>query len=311
MNNFQYIKDLGIITGEANGFYFILQYSRRKQVAVLQFNVGDETDGGILDFIDDYREDHPGIGSLVEFNRIKPQFLIPVSLKKIDMEHEFPMIVEAISFELMDRGYVQRCSISGNTQDLGIYRIGKTVDILNRDIYRLELLDRENTYNNEEKSSIKAYGGAFIGMLLGVAIWVGVMQLRIMAGFIGFLIITFGFQGYERFGGKLARKSMLTILVGSVLMIFVAEYVSRAIDVYRAFGGAYGFFTVLTDVLPAYIQEGTMARAMAGNIAIGIGLTVLSSWGRIKEKMNEVNKPLVTYPILEANPINEPICEDS
>ncbi|CAM3461707.1 hypothetical protein G7061_00465 [Erysipelothrix sp. HDW6B] len=297
MNKTEFIQDLGVIVGSKNDIYFIIQYDAKKRLNTLQINVGDEENGAFLDFLAGYRDFHPGIGSRIEFQGNISRLYIPLDFSQIDQENELDQILEAITLELATRRYIQRCGVSGRTDNLAIYRLDNNVEILNAEVYNQRVRDFEENRNSGSERSPLAYIGALGGVLLGMALWVIVGLIGFIVGIIGAVMILAGIKGYQMFGGKKSKQSIIIIAIMSVLGIVLAEYISISISYYQAINGLIPYQYILFDIMPTLIQEPEIIRIMLFDISFGILLSLLSTWSLIKEEIKSVENPTIYYEV--------------
>ena len=81
--------------------------------------------------------------------------------------------------------------------------------------------------------------GALIGAALGGVVWGIVYKLGYIAGIAGFAIVAGAFKGYELLGKALDIKGVVISVLISVVMIFVAQYVSVALEVKTEYDAIY------------------------------------------------------------------------
>ena len=91
-------------------------------------------------------------------------------------------------------------------------------------------------YTPEKKGNIlTGILGAILGSLIGVALWVVIYQFRYIAGITGLAIFFLAVKGYFLFGGKPEIKGLIICVVLSIVMIFLAEHIGIAVQLYRSF----------------------------------------------------------------------------
>ena len=114
-----------------------------------------------------------------------------------------------------------------------------------------------------EKSENVAAGiaGAILFGLIGAGLYFGVYQLGYIAGICGFLIFFLANFGYGLFCGKKDSVSIariVTTIVVTLIMIFLAEYVCVAFELYRAFkeeGDPVPFIDILRALPNAFADK--------------------------------------------------------
>ena len=72
--------------------------------------------------------------------------------------------------------------------------------------------------------------GAVIGACIGVVIWVVIYHLGFIAAIGGYAIAAGAMKGYELLGGSLDVKGICFSILVSLLMVFVANYVSWVVE---------------------------------------------------------------------------------
>ncbi len=137
--------------------------------------------------------------------------------------------------------------------------------------------------------------GALLFGLIGGALYFGVYQLGYIAGICGFLIFFLANFGYGLFCGNkdsVSTARIITCIVVTIAIVFLAEYVSVAFDIYRAFkeeGDPVPFLNILRgmpmlfgekEFVVEFLKEFGIAFAMA---AIATAASVARM---IKERKN-------------------------
>lgn len=87
---------------------------------------------------------------------------------------------------------------------------------------------------NSVKSSniITGTTGAFLGSLIGVALWMLIYHFGYIASIAGLVIIICAMKGYEILSGALDKKGVIIVGIVSIVMVFVANHLSWTMDVY-------------------------------------------------------------------------------
>ncbi|WZU01727.1 hypothetical protein MGH68_00860 [Erysipelothrix sp. D19-032] len=88
-----------------------------------------------------------------------------------------------------------------------------------------------------------------------MALWVIVGLIGFIVGIIGAVMILVGIKGYQMFGGKKSKQSIIIIAIMSILGIILAEYISISISYYQAIDGLIPFQYILFDIMPTLIQD--------------------------------------------------------
>ena len=96
--------------------------------------------------------------------------------------------------------------------------------------------------------------GAFLGSLIGVALWVGIYHLGYIAGIAGAVMIVCSFAGYEKLGKGLDVKGIITSVVMSLVMLYVAGRISVSLELYLELkdylgGSFFDYYRGMYDLL--------------------------------------------------------------
>lgn len=90
--------------------------------------------------------------------------------------------------------------------------------------------------------------GAILGATLGGVIWILIGMVGFVAGIAGYLMMLFAIQGYRRFSGRLDKKGQIISLIIALLMIFIANYSSYALEYFKYYyEGNYTFQNLISS----------------------------------------------------------------
>lgn len=118
--------------------------------------------------------------------------------------------------------------------------------------------------------------GAVLFALAGGALYFGIYQIGIIAGLCGFIMFFLANLGYGIFSGNMGKTTVtriVTCIVVTVVILFLAEYVSVAFDIYKAIK-AEGFAMSFSDVLRG-MPELFSDKEFAGKFFLEYGLALL------------------------------------
>lgn len=140
-------------------------------------------------------------------------------------------------------------------------------------------------YDSEENDSNIVTGvvGATLGALLGVALWVIVSMMGYIAGICGVAMLLAGFKGYELLGGTLDTKGMVTCVLISIIMIFVAVNVSLIAEIIKEFGYATTQRVGFWNVLNLAWTDAETRRSLIFELIMGYVLYFISGFTYIKK----------------------------
>ncbi len=125
--------------------------------------------------------------------------------------------------------------------------------------------------------------GAFVGVLLGMALWVIIGQVGFIAGIAGYAIVFCAMKGYKLLGKKLSKAGIVICVLLSVIAVLGAEMISLGIAAYTELGEIYGLS--LGDafrMIPDLLQEPELVGAVVKDLAIGYALSIWASYSSIK-----------------------------
>ena len=139
---------------------------------------------------------------------------------------------------------------------------------------------KESQVETKKKTSNLFLGliGAFLGGLIGVALWIGIDQLGYIAAISGAVMAAAACKGYELLGKALDRKGVVACAVIVLALAYFATKLSWTIALYQAPGDHWDFgycYRVLEEVLEYNDQMGRYI----GDMVLGYFFTVLGAGG--------------------------------
>ena len=151
-----------------------------------------------------------------------------------------------------------------------------------------------NVYQPQPENGLDANGnvgmgavGAVLFSLAGVVLYFIIYQIGYISGICGFVMFTLAMLGYTKLGKPQKKNPMIGIVIASVVtivMVFVAEYVSMAYTLYDVLQEEgytdVGLFDAL-EIMPDFLSEPEVKEALiedliyayvfaAANIAISL-----------------------------------------
>lgn len=281
---FSYVNDIETLYGKQNGIFFIVAPLERKNMICMTVSVSDaETH---IDEIQSLRNQYDAIpmgGVYMEGISLNIEF----NLINLDSKEQFEQMVNAVTHVLASGNVMNISSQNGSFEDVGIFRVGTKVLILDGSAFEGQK-EAQTSYKKRTDNIVMAWLAAIAGMLGGVAIWVLINQIGFIAGIAGYFIIHWGIKLFRQFGGTLSRKDVYIMFGLSVVMILFAEVLSVTIDVWRAYNSIWSisFIDAFKDVISWIVEDPEMKKSFLVNVAIGLGLSVWSSWGLIQSALN-------------------------
>ncbi len=120
--------------------------------------------------------------------------------------------------------------------------------------------------------------GAFGGALIGALLWVLINRLGFIAGIAGYLMAFLAFKGYEKLGGSIDKKGCITCLAVTVVMLYLANKFSWALDAYSALKDGGWTFAECFSQLNYILKQTDLMGSYVLDLLIGIALTAFSSY---------------------------------
>jgi len=135
--------------------------------------------------------------------------------------------------------------------------------------------------------------GAFIGAMLGGVIWIIIGEIGFIAGIAGFAMMYFAIKGYSGLSGRLDKKGQIISLIIALIMIFVADYSSYALNFCKYyFDGNYSMNNLVTSFknLPEYLTYADVWGSFIKDLAIGYALSIWSGFGIFRSVFSKNKK---------------------
>lgn len=133
--------------------------------------------------------------------------------------------------------------------------------------------------------------GALVGSLAGVAAWLLLDQIGIIAGFAGALMAIGAMWLYAKLGGCLDKKGVICCIIVVAVMVFAANYLAYGIAYFKVLK-PYGY--TFGDCMKYQFQFLKIDEIVGGyivNLVIGYGLTALACVPRFAQAMKSTSGP--------------------
>lgn len=160
--------------------------------------------------------------------------VVTISVKKT--KNSFDALKEAIeasTYFCNQYGFVTACKYCGNQMNLGFFEISGNVDTMCTNCFNIRQAETSNkaiTEANKRFNIPMGVFGAFLGALLGELIWILTYQMGFLMFITGAIVVFLSCFLLEKMGGKLTVGGLVTALVISFVMIFLAEYLALGIS---------------------------------------------------------------------------------
>ncbi len=109
----------------------------------------------------------------------------------------------------------------------------------------------EENFMEKKVNMITGIVGAVIGVLIGVAAWVGIYQLGYIAGIAGFIMMICSIKGFELLGGGLNVPAVILCIVIDIVAVYFAHRLAIAVSVMQelkySFSQSYSYIPYLLE----------------------------------------------------------------
>ena len=155
---------------------------------------------------------------------------------------------------------------------------------------RNSITEQQNNFQSKSNNIVGGLVGGFLGALIGSIVWIGVYQMNYIASIAGLAIAICCIKGYQLFGGKLNLSGVIITSIITIIMVYFANHISLAIDIYSEFKMDYyiTFFDALKSV-PDFLQEPSIREPFIEDLLVGYFLTAVGSFSYIKKSYTESN----------------------
>lgn len=93
------------------------------------------------------------------------------------------------------------------------------------------LIERKSQALQKKSNIVLGIVGAFIGAIVGGALWVLVAQLGYISGIVGLAIAALTIYGFEKLGGRLTVPGVIISIIMIIATVYVAGNISFALDI--------------------------------------------------------------------------------
>lgn len=197
-----------------------------------------------------------------------------------------------IDFSIMNN-LVTGCSSCGENVEVSPFLLGATIIPCCKNCQleiRNAISENQNNVQNANNNIVGGIVGGFIGALLGSIVWIIIYQMNYIAAIAGLAIAICCIKGYQLLGGKLNVTGVIITSIITILMVYFANHISLAIDIYSEFKMYYEitFFDALGSV-PDFLSEPSIKGEFMKNLLIGYLLTFIGSASYIKKSYKDAN----------------------
>lgn len=212
-------------------------------------------------------------------------------------KYKNPEIILSILNKLIDFSVMNNlataCSSCGENIEVSPFLLGANIIPCCKNCQfeiKNTISENQNNVQNKGNNIIGGIVGGFIGALLGSIVWILIYQMNYIAAIAGLAICICCIKGYQLLGGKLNVTGVIITSIITIIMVYVANHISLAIDIYSEFKNFYEitFFDALRSV-PDFLSEPSIKSAFMKDLFIGYLLTFIGSASYIKKSYKEFN----------------------
>lgn len=187
---------------------------------------------------------------------------------------------------LAENGFISGCGSCGR-QDaaLNLCSVNGEMDFLCPDCF--SRVNQSLELNRQAKKAVKGNPvagivGAFLGALIGAALWVLIYHLGYIAGLAGLVMAVLALKGYEKFAGNLNVIGIIVCLAMVAVMIYFANNVAFALEIYGAYKTEFDIgFSDAYRAIPEFLKDSEISAVYYKDLIIGYILTAVASAGTI------------------------------
>lgn len=309
-NNFKVEDKSGIIYGEMNGVFIMIQQDPAvlaKHTVMLWVKAGGmDPVPSVVDYLNQctakYKylqtASYSGTKIIAEFQGLGFQW----GKNYVPCLDEF---LRDITAYCRNNQLVQCCESCQGESSLSLYQVDGVGHLFCSSCYASVAEQIQRTKHEKKKRSGNVVGGivgALLGALIGGVLWVLVYQLGYISAIAGAVMIICALKGYELLGGKLSKAGVIISCIISIAMVLVAEQVSLGIAVFDAYKDyvEISFFDAFRAV-PDFLQEPEIMSSVVRDVIIGYVLMAVGAWGTIRQALKKSSGNIDTRVVTTIN----------
>lgn len=198
--------------------------------------------------------------------------------------------LKEITAYCLNNGMITCCEHCGTEYDLNLYKVdGVNYGLCPSCYGNISSQIQQNINRKAKEGSGNIVGGivgALLGSLIGVIVWVLIYQLGYISAIAGAVMIVCALKGYEMLGGKLNKTGIIISCIISVIMVFFAEQMSIALEIYKSYKDSLTFFGAFQSI-PAFMTLSDVRAAVFGDLAIGYILLAVGAWSTVHQALKK------------------------
>lgn len=273
------------MSGNYKGYYLTVCTNNTQYFVMLNAHSANDAGNGLLNaFLQKQKE---GNKSLVDVKTY--EYSVLLTIKSPNLAKNIPEVlngvIEPIVDYLVNGAYESGCDCCGSTTEtVNCYEInGGFHYICDNCVGEVQagLQQNQEAIKAQKSNLVPGLVGAMLGALIGCALWILIYKLGYIAGIAGAVTGICAMKGYAMFGKYLDKKGVIASVVVMFVMIFFANKLSWAweiYDVYKTDGITFFEAYQAADEVIAY-SELTTSYYM--DLLIGYALTLLATYRNI------------------------------
>ncbi|HEX3037618.1 MAG TPA: hypothetical protein VHO94_01320 [Oscillospiraceae bacterium] len=272
--------------GNFNGYQVVVQDVINQKLFVVSMNVNGGTPeqaNAVAQYLLSLSQQNPNV-KFANFNANS----ISISVKsrvKNNIE-SLKEVLNAVTSYCRSNSMVSCCKICGAQTDLAMFSInGNCVSMCNNcfEKAQADLSSAQQEIKKKKGNIVTGIVGALLGSLIGVVLWVIVYQVGYIAGLVGLVLAVCTIKGYEKFGGKLNVGGIVISMIIAVGMLFLAENICVALEIYNQFKVEYdiNFFDAFRSIPDLLGESEKLRGAYLHDLGIGYLFMIVGSFSSI------------------------------
>ena len=201
------------------------------------------------------------------------------------------MLVDVVTRYLAQHQFQNCCQTCQQTSSTAFYSVQGKPYILCPECFNKVSSSMMHRQSEAPKENV-ALGtlGAFLGSLVGVVLWMILYRIGIIAAICGALMVYCSIRGYEKLGHVLTKKGLIISTLICILMIFIAEYASLAIEVYIQLKDIYVMSIIeALEVTPSFLGDSNVLPYFIKDLVIGYLFLIITSASSIRNIGHQLN----------------------
>lgn len=238
--NLKYDSKGSIIFGSYKGYKVTIQYNKKLNGYCFNIPLKESEltrDENMDAFINELLEDKKSVAK-ASYEEYCLKILLTVKFTAKQELKSITDILNKVEDFAKNNHYTTSCEICGEDMPTSINLINNIPFCTCEKCYGEiigDLDDAQINFKNQKNNIVSGTVGAFLGSLIGVALWVVIYAIGYIASICGIVLAICAIKGYKKFGGKLDKAGIIITILVTIFMVYVANYISYGYEVYIAF----------------------------------------------------------------------------